>query len=121
MDIEYEIDKEMIEAAMGIIVDAGDARIAIGEGLSSIENGDFKAAEEKFEEARHLLAKAHGQQTSIIQSESEGTMRQHPLLFIHAQDTLMTINSELNLCKRTAGIFRKLENRLNALEEKVGK
>ena len=115
-DEQFELDPEMIEAAMGIIVDAGDARLVIGECLKLIEQADFEDAEAKIAEARALLAKAHGQQTAIIQSEGEGRLRQHPLLFIHAQDTLMTINSELNLCRQMMGIFRRYEERLDALE-----
>lgn len=117
MNHEMEFDQEMIEAAMAIIVDAGDARLVIGDCLSAIEQGDFETAEQKLTEARSLLAKAHGRQTSIIQSEGEGELRQHPLLFIHAQDTLMTINSEMTLCKRLMGVFRRYEQRLTALEQ----
>lgn len=114
------IDQEMIDAAMNIIVDAGDARLAIGDCFKSIAEGDFDACEERLLEARRLLAKAHGQQTDIIQSEGEGELRQHPLLFMHAQDTLMTINSELNLCRQMLAICQNYERRLRALEDRGG-
>jgi len=110
------IDQKIIDVAMDIITEAGDARLLINEALSCIENNDFAAVDEKITMARKLLAKAHGMQTDVVQSESEGELRQHPLLFIHAQDTLMTINSELNMCRKLRDIFSRIDSRLTALE-----
>ena len=110
------IDQKIVDIAMEIITEAGDARLLINEALSCIENSDFSTADEKIISARKLLAKAHGMQTDIIQSESEGEKHQHPLLFIHAQDSLMTINSELNMCRRLRDIFFRLDARLAVLE-----
>ena len=110
------LDQEMIDVSMNIITEAGDARLLINEALTCMENSNFVEADNKITEARKLLAKAHGMQTDIIQSEGEGELRQHPLLFVHAQDTLMTVNSELNLCRRQRGIFFRFDTRLSALE-----
>lgn len=112
-----QLDEEMVRVAMEIITEAGDARMEITKSLDSMEKGDFEAADEHLVAARKLLAKAHGMQTDIIQSEGEGELRQHPLLFIHAQDTLMTINSELNLCRKLRGIFSRIDARLDKLEK----
>lgn len=109
-------DQGMIDAAMSIIMDAGDARLAISDCFKAIAEVDFTTAEAKLEEARTLLGKAHGQQTDIIQSECEGEVRQHTLLFIHAQDTLMTIKSEMNICQHMLQICQNYEKRLTALE-----
>ena len=111
-----KFDREMIDAAMGIILEAGDARLAISNCFKAIAEADFSAAEAKLEEARTLLGKAHSKQTDIIQRECEGELRQHPLLFIHAQDTLMTIKSEMNICQHMLQICQNYEKRLAALE-----
>lgn len=117
MNKETEVlDQEMVDAAMRIIMDAGDARLAIRDAFGAMAESDFEGCEEKLETARALLAKAHGEQTEIIQGECEGNLRQHPLLFIHAQDTLMTINSELNICRQTLRICTNYEKRLAQLE-----
>lgn len=115
-DNNIKLDESMIEVAMNIITEAGDARLEVGKSLESMEQGDFAAAKEHLAQARKLLAKAHGMQTDIIQSEGEGELRQHPLLFIHAQDTLMTVNSELTLARKLQGILERIETRLSKLE-----
>lgn len=114
---DHELDQEMVEIAMSIIVDAGDARRSIGEAFAAISRGDFDECDAKLLNARKLLAQAHGKQTDIIQSEGEGELRQHPLLFIHAQDTLMTINSELTICKHMIGVCKNYEQRIAQLEK----
>jgi PTS system cellobiose-specific IIA component len=111
------LDQKIVEVAMNIITEAGDARFLVDEALTCIENGDFAKVDEKISGARKLLAKAHGMQTDIIQSEGDGELCQHPLLFIHAQDTLMTVNSEMNMVKRLHKIFISIDARLEKLEK----
>jgi len=110
--------QEIMDVAMSIIMDAGDARLEIMNFFRAMAAGNFEECEVKLPEARQLLAKAHSRQTEIIQSESEGALREHPLLFIHAQDTLMTVNSELNICSQMLGICKNYEARLTALEKR---
>jgi Phosphotransferase system cellobiose-specific component IIA len=117
MNNEQGFDQSMIDAAMSIIVDAGDARLAVTECFKAIAEANFDGARAKLDEARKLLAKAHGKQTDIIQDECAGEMHQHPLLFIHAQDTLMTIKSEMDTCHHIMTICEGYEKRLNALEK----
>ena len=112
------LDQKIVEVAMNIITEAGDARLLINESLSCIENSDFAAADAKIVMARKLLAKAHGMQTDVIQNEGDGDLRQCSLLFIHALDTLMTINSELNMCRKLRDLFFRIDTRLAALENK---
>ncbi len=119
MNLETEaIDPEMVDVAMSIIVDAGDARLALGGCFKALAVGDFDAFDAKMLEARHLVAKAHERQTRIVQSEGEGKLRQHPLLFIHAQDTLMTVSSEMNICRQMREICQNYETRLAGIEAK---
>ena len=58
-----------------------------------------KMAKNRFEEAKNLLKdaeeyilKAHVAQTQVIQSQAAGEDMEYSLLFIHAQDTIMTSN-----------------------------
>lgn len=113
-------DQEIIDVAMSIIMDAGDARLILTDCFKELAEGNYDVYEAKMEDARKLLAKAHRQQTDIIQSEIEGPVRQYPLLFSHAQDTLMTINSEMNICRQMLFICKKFEDRISALEKGDG-
>ncbi|MCL2558695.1 MAG: PTS lactose/cellobiose transporter subunit IIA [Treponema sp.] len=119
MDHEpQELDQEMVDVAMSIIMDAGDARAEIAGCFSAMASGDIERCDELLSKARLLLAKAHGRQTEIIQDEIDGARRQHSLLFIHAQDTLMAVNSEMNICRYALAICRNYEARIDALEKR---
>ena len=58
-----------------------------------------------------MLNKAHNAQTSVIQSQVSGENVEYSLLFIHAQDTLMTITTELRMTKKMMPIFQILINK----------
>ncbi|MEL7657189.1 MAG: PTS lactose/cellobiose transporter subunit IIA, partial [Bacillota bacterium] len=55
--------------------------------------------------------------TDMIQGEARGEGIGYSLLFTHAQDTLMTINSELQLAKQLYHVFESLEKRIAKLEK----
>lgn len=110
------IDKVM-EEAMQIILHAGDARMHCTEALKAIEQADFACAQEKIELANQEILKAHRVQTTAIQGETKGETGVYSILFVHAQDTLMTVLSEINLTKRFIKIFESYEARLKKLEE----
>ncbi|MDR2551880.1 MAG: PTS lactose/cellobiose transporter subunit IIA [Treponema sp.] len=105
--------------ALEIIMHAGDARLCISEAVKAAAEGNFPATNEKLEEAKKKLAIAHGLQTDIVQSEGEGTKHDHTLLFIHAQDTLMTIYSEMNMVRQLKSVFRRYEERITELERRI--
>lgn len=88
---------ELVTIAMQIILHAGDARNLVKEALTLAKQFDFETAEEKFKKAEEAMVLAHKSQTEIIQSEASGHNYQFSLLFAHAQDTLMTIQSELRI------------------------
>ena len=73
---------------------------------------DDKSEEEvkdKITQAKKEITKAHVIQTDMIQSSINEEELQTTLLFTHAQDTLMTINSEVNLVQSMIRLYRKLE------------
>jgi PTS system cellobiose-specific IIA component len=108
----------MNSLALEIIMKAGDARLAVSEALKAAAEGNFTEVDKKLDEAKRQLAAAHSMQTEIVQSEGEGKKHEHTFLFIHAQDTLMTIYSEMNMVRQLKAVFQRYENRLAALEER---
>jgi PTS system cellobiose-specific IIA component len=109
----------MNSLALEIIMKAGDARLLVSEALKASARGDFAEVDEKLDEAKRQLAAAHRVQTEIVQSEGEGEKHEHTLLFIHAQDTLMTVYSEMNMARQLKAVFRRYEDRLAALEKAI--
>lgn len=101
--------EELNTAAMQIIMHAGDSRNFINEALHCIENeGDVDGAKEKMKEAKKEIVKAHRIQTDTIQSTIEDDDLQTTLLFSHAQDTLMTIYSEMNMANHMIGFYERI-------------
>ena len=84
----------VITAAMNIILHAGNARNILRDAGKCIAEGkNLDAIAQQLEEASILLA--HKAQTDILHEEAEGKHIEVTVLFSHAQDTLMTTQSEL--------------------------
>ncbi|MCC0655987.1 PTS lactose/cellobiose transporter subunit IIA [Clostridioides sp. ES-S-0123-01] len=116
MTIEEQIiDEELIEVAMQIILRAGEARTEIKQALSDLEKFDYKNADIRLSKAKEFMTEAHRAQTNIIQGEAGGEKREHSLLFAHAQDTLMTIFSELNIAMSLVGIVKSIDDKVNSI------
>lgn len=104
----------LIQVSMNIILRAGEARNNLAQALDYAEKADFENAEKELLTAEENVTKAHQTQTEIIQNEMSGVDYEPCLLFSHAQDTLMTINSELEMSKRLVKMYQLImENRQN--------
>lgn len=108
----------MTTNAMQIIMLAGDARSSCTEALKQIAEMNMGKAAEFIKEADQQIAQAHHIQTDAIQSTIGGDSQEYSLLFSHAQDTLMTIYSEIHMTKRLMSVFEGLDSRLKILENK---
>lgn len=112
---EYE---ELNNIAMKIILNAGDARNLINKAFMAMESGDYESSEKDLSEAQNCLLKAHEAQTTTIQSNVTNTDFIPTLLFIHAQDTLMTVYSELNMIKKMFSLYKTLLAKVDSDEKK---
>ena len=82
--------EKLVQVAMNVIMHVGDARDYIRK-LSAL---DLDGVEELLKKASAELVEAHKAQTSVLQNEAEGDSVPMTVLFSHAQDTLMTVESE---------------------------
>lgn len=84
------------QLAMEIILHAGDARALVSDAYTAASKGeDYETVQDLLNDARKKITMAHKLQTDVIQSTILDDNQAMTLLFIHSQDTLMTINSEL--------------------------
>jgi len=111
------MDDEKSQASMEIIINAGDARLKCKEALDAIAVANFVLAKESIKDAQTKITKAHKVQTDVLQAECGGKPSDYSVLFTHAQDTLMTINSEIVIAKQMIKIFESYEKRIAALEK----
>lgn len=102
--------EELNNAAMQIILHAGNSRNYCNEALQDTQNdGSYECVDQKLKSAKEEITIAHKMQTAMIQNTIEDDKLETTLLFTHAQDTLMTIYSELNMTNHLIKLYRKLE------------
>ena len=99
------MNEEMI--VMDIIMSAGEAKGYIYEALAKAKDCKFDEVEILMEKAEEALGKAHDVQTSLLTKEANGENIKVSILFVHAQDHLMTCMSEKNLVKEIIEIRKE--------------
>lgn len=102
-----EQEKFMEENVFPIISLAGESKSLAYEALRLAKENKFNEAEEKMKEADSLLLKSHEFQTNLITREADGEKMEITMLFVHAQDHLMTAMSEKNLIKEMIDILKQ--------------
>lgn len=111
------MDMEHAQVAMQIIMHAGDARTKTMDALRALKEFDVPGAKGHLAEAKEYLVKAHNVQTGALQEEAEGKEVEYSILFSHAQDTCMTVYSEMNIAEHLTDICENIDKRLKALEK----
>lgn len=101
-------DEEISMVAMKVILNAGDARNFLGVAADKLAEFDFDAVNAALEDADQKILLAHNAQTGMIQRQAAGETFEYSLLFVHAQDTLMTIDAELHLFKKLLPVTKAL-------------
>lgn len=98
-------------AIMNIIINAGDCKNHCYMALGMVNEGNYEDAEGEMKLANEALGRAHDAQTEMLQKEAGGEKIELSLLFVHAQDHLMTAISEKNLIEQIMEL-RKVVNTL---------
>ena len=101
------------DLSMNILIHAGNARELLVKGLNALEEMDFDVAEDLVKAARKEVVVAHGLQTETLQMEASGEQIRYSTLFCHAQDTLMTAQSEILIGEHMVRLFRKFAAKNN--------
>jgi len=107
------------QTAMQMILHAGDARVSLRAAYEAIADQDFAKTREVLAQAKADITLAHKAQTQLIQAEARGVRHDASLLFNHAQDTLMTVNSEWVTATNMLGVFQALVTRIESVEAQV--
>ncbi|OFM68511.1 hypothetical protein HMPREF3026_00845 [Lactobacillus sp. HMSC073D04] len=107
---------DLNQVSMQVILHAGNARELTMAALTELtaEKPDFRKIADNFKHAHLELTEAHSHQTDMIQLEANGDFIPYSTLFGHAQDTLMTIQSEMLLAEKITEIEKKHGDDSNA-------
>ena len=103
--------EELEIAIMNIIINAGDCKNHAYMALNNVKEENYEEAEKEMELANDAIAKAHDGQTVFLQKEANGERINMSVLFVHAQDHLMTAITEKNLIEQIIEL-RKVINGL---------
>lgn len=111
---EYKSEYDFPAISMNIIMPAGNARTAAMNSLDALMAGDLEKCNEELNKAKQFVKDAHKAQTDVLQSlaarDYEGDKEPVvlPMLFVHAQDTIMTIMSEVHLIEKMEQMYKKI-------------
>ncbi len=103
--------------AMQVIMHACEGRDKVDEAIELMAQNDFEGAKALLKEAEEDILKAHVAQTKVIQGQAAGDDTEYSLLFIHAQDTIMTSNSELRIAQHILPVFEGQYKLIQQLKE----
>lgn len=102
--------KDELEVIVFEIVNAaGGAKGLVYEALGEAEKGNYEKSEELLKEADNYLLQAHEIQTQIIQNEVSGNGIDVSVLFVHAQDHLMTAIEAKSLIENMIKMYKRIE------------
>lgn len=116
-----ERDQYVAERALQIIMSSGDARTLAKQAMDKGTEGKFDEADDLLKQAEKKQVAAHNVQTAMIQGDIRGGDEKlgYYVLFAHAQDTMMTIQTEINLTKSLLKLMKANEERFAAIEAKL--
>lgn len=103
--------------AFQLIANAGDARSSAFQALNAAKEADFDKATECLASARESAKKAHQIQTDLMVKEASGNKLEIGVLFVHAQDHLMTALLAEELIKEMIETKKEIYALKNQIEE----
>lgn len=103
------ISEEMQLLSFNIILHAGNARSYAMEAIQEAKMYNFDSAYNKIELADEEFAKAHHEQTGLLQGEAEGNKHDISVILIHAQDHLMTAMTVKELANEMIEMYERIK------------
>lgn len=101
--------EEIQMLSFNIILHAGNARSNAMEAISLAKEYRFGEAREKIEEADQEFAKAHHEQTTLLQQEANGIKSDITIILVHAQDHLMTAMTVKDLANEMIDMYERMQ------------
>ncbi|GGB43266.1 PTS lactose/cellobiose transporter subunit IIA [Virgibacillus dakarensis] len=102
------VDESLNTIAFQIISNVGSAKSLAMEALYAAKRSDFALAEEKLVESKKYFVEGHKVHASLIQKEAAGDKVEFSLLFMHAEDQLMSTETITELVKEMIEMYKKI-------------
>lgn len=107
-----EITINYEEVSFGIISKVGEAKYLAMEAFNSVHKSDnYDDAELKLKEAEKLLNEAGSLHMDIISKEAEGNQLNFSVIFMHAEDQFLTIQTFVLTVRMLLKTIKKLDSK----------
>lgn len=97
------------EVSFQIISNVGMAKSLVMEALYAAKEGNFELAEEKLAESKPYFIEGHKAHTSLIQKEAAGEKPEFSLIFMHAEDQLMNVDTITLLVTEMIEMYKRIK------------
>lgn len=104
------VNETMDLVGFSIISNVGTAKSLVMEALYAAKEGQFDLAEEKLAESRQFFIEGHKIHSSLIQKEASGEKVEFSMLFMHAEDQLMSAETISELVKEMIEMYKRFGN-----------
>ncbi|AGM25697.1 PTS system lactose/cellobiose-specific IIA component [Spiroplasma syrphidicola EA-1] len=99
------------EISFGIITYAGMAKSNALIAITTAKTGNITEAEKLITEAEEHIITAEKTHMSVIQQEAQGVKHQIPVLFMHAEDQMMSAQMVIELAKEFISLYQILKTK----------
>lgn len=90
---------------------SGSAKSSAMEALYAAKDGNFKEADEKMNLANKEIGEASHKHFEIIQLEAQGMQLEFKVLFMHAEDQLLTTQTLILLVGEMIELHKRIANK----------
>ncbi len=105
--MESKINFENV--SMQIITKAGTAKSSAMEGLYLAKEKNYDGAAKKMEDANNEIAEAAHAHMDVIVEEAQGIQHEFKVLFLHAEDQLLTTQTLILLVDEMIQMYKKFD------------
>ena len=110
--------EEMQIAAFQMISVIGQAKNYYISAVEYARKGDVKKGREYIKEGDMMIQGAHKQHFGFIQKEAAGEILPFSILFMHAEDQLLSTSTMKELCEQLLNVYEDLQNLKDQNERK---
>ena len=97
------------EISMGLITKAGEAKSSAMEGLYAAREGNFDLAASKLADAEKEIGEASHKHYEVIVKEAQGVQLEYKVLFIHAEDQLLSTQTLILLVTEMIEMYKQIK------------
>lgn len=101
--------EEYYEAAFQMISNVGTAKSLAIEAIYAAKEKNYGLAQEKLDESNHYFVEGHKSHSNFNKREAEGEKLEYSMIFMHAEDQLMSVETITILAKEMIDLYKVVQ------------